>query len=302
MIISASRRTDICAFHTEWFMNRLDAGYVMVRNPIHRSSVLRVPLNPDVVDHIVFMTKDPSPMIGYLPGLSKDYSVSFQVTITPYGKDIEPNVPDVGSVMDSFVQVSDIVGPKRTIWRFDPVLFDDTRYTQRELMHMFEYMCQRLKGHTERCIMSFLKYYRRLENTVCSTPEAMCQDRSDFLSDMVRVAKRNDMVVTTCCEAEDIRSMVDGRSCIDPAYMREWGVPYTMPSSPIRKGCGCVKVVDIGEYDTCLHDCVYCYANTSSPVDRRKRAFDPRSEFLCGHSEPDDIIRSPTGISQSRLF
>ena len=92
MIISCSRRTDIPAFYSDWFFNRMREGYVLVRNPMNPRQVRNVSLAPSDVDCIVFWTKNPAPMLDKLQ-LLQDYNYYFQFTLTPYGKDIEPNLP-----------------------------------------------------------------------------------------------------------------------------------------------------------------------------------------------------------------
>ena len=303
MIISASRRTDICAFHSEWLMNRLDAGYVLVRNPVHRSSVQRVPLTPDRVDHMVFITKDPRPMLAHLSDIVKDYDVSFQVTITPYDGRMEPNVPDADIVMESFIQLSGIVGPDRCTWRYDPVILYD-RFSVESHLDTFDRMCSVLKGHTRRCIFSFLEHHRKSEDILAHlgvrSPSAKGRDL--LVSGMERIATANGMELSSCCTDGIGHLGISRRACIDGRSMKTWGIPYTMPSAQVREGCGCVKVVDIGEYDTCSHDCRYCYANSASSVERRGRRYDPNSEMLVGHLSEGDIVTEMVVSSQTRLM
>ena len=64
MIISASRRTDIPTYYSEWLFNRLKEGFVLVRNPMNIHQIGRINLSPDVVDGIVFWTKNPVSMLG----------------------------------------------------------------------------------------------------------------------------------------------------------------------------------------------------------------------------------------------
>ena len=125
MIICASRRTDIPAFYSDWFVNRLKAGYVYVKNPMNPTQISKIPLNTTVVDCITFWTKNAAPMMDNLDIIDvMGYSYYFQWTMTPYGKDIEPNLPDKGRIIDNFKALSDKIGSYRTVWRYDPVIIN----------------------------------------------------------------------------------------------------------------------------------------------------------------------------------
>ena len=138
MIIQTGMRTDIPAFYHEWLLNRIKEGFVLVRNPYNPLQVTKYSLSPKVVDLIAFCTKDPSPMLPYMEVL-KPYGQYWFVTVTPYGKDIEPNVPDKLAVLESFKKLSDIVGAHRIGWRYDPV-FISTEWPVERHIKAFEYM------------------------------------------------------------------------------------------------------------------------------------------------------------------
>ena len=115
MIISASRRTDIPAFYSEWLYNRIKEGFLYVKNPMNAHQVSRIDLSPDVVDCIVFWTKNPAPMIDGLDKL-KDYPYYFQVTISGYGKDIEPGIPDKNKeIIPAFKKLAEKIGKEKVI-------------------------------------------------------------------------------------------------------------------------------------------------------------------------------------------
>lgn len=123
MIIQTGMRTDIPAFYSEWLMNRIQEGFVLVRNPYNPAQVTKYSLSPEVVDLIAFCTKNPALMLPFMDRLTP-YGQYWFVTITSYGRDIEPNVPDMGTVMDNFKILSDIVGVDSIGWRYDPILVD----------------------------------------------------------------------------------------------------------------------------------------------------------------------------------
>ena len=100
MIINTGSRTDIPAFYSRWFYNRIREGYVLVRNPYNPEQVSRYRLAPDVVDCISFCTKNPLPMLSRLDEIA-DFGQLWYVTVTPYGTDIEPGVPRKQSVLEA---------------------------------------------------------------------------------------------------------------------------------------------------------------------------------------------------------
>ena len=155
MIISASRRTDIPAYYSEWFFNRLKAGYVLVRNPMNIHKISKVSLSPKVVDGIVFWTKNPTPMLKRIPELEQ-YSYYFQFTLNPYGRDVELNVPSKGRVIiPAFRKLSKLIGRERVIWRYDPIIINK-KYTIEYHCKYFRILASKLSEYTERCTISFV--------------------------------------------------------------------------------------------------------------------------------------------------
>ena len=165
MIISASRRTDIPAYYADWFYNRIREGFVCVRNPMNFHQVSRISLSPDVVDGIVFWTKNPLPLMSRLEEL-REYPFYFQFTLTPYGKDVEPGVPSKNDViLPAFQELSRRIGPERVIWRYDPILFTD-RYTMDYHITFFSQLARRLESYTRKCIISFVDLYRNTQTNM----------------------------------------------------------------------------------------------------------------------------------------
>ena len=291
MIISVSRRTDIPAFHAEWFMNRIDEGYALVRNPSVKNLVYRVPLDVRSCDLIAFITKNPKPMIGNLERLQDDgYRMHFQVTINPYGKKLEQNVPDPDEVSGSFRKVSEIIGKDRMMWRYDPIIFSDM-YDIDFHIGKFESLCSSLEGYTERCCFNFLDYYSMNADNLREFSFVRYDSESirEFVSCLVKIAERYNISLIHCSnEFENIGVINDG--CLGKNTMSRLNIPYELPSSPVRKGCKCVKTVDIGEYDTCNHNCRYCYANSSDIRKRSKKTYDGKSPLISGYLRDEDRV------------
>ena len=157
MIINTGQRTDIPAFYSDWFANRLREGFVLVRNPYNPQSVTGYRLSTDVVDVIGFCTKNPAPMLQHMD-LLKPFGQYWYVTITPYGREIEPAVPDKREVLESFRKLSEIVGIDSIGWRYDPILISETYPVERHLK-AFEYMAKALSGYTWTAVISFIDLY-----------------------------------------------------------------------------------------------------------------------------------------------
>lgn len=160
MILSVSRRTDIPNYYSEWFYNRIKEEFLYVRNPMNPHQISKIDLSPDVVDCIVFWTKNPEPMINRLDELAA-YHYYFQFTLTGYGKEIECNVPHKRERMiPVFQELSKRIGKQKVIWRYDPIIFTKT-YTPEYHLKAFEQIAMALRGYTEKCVISFVDVYAK---------------------------------------------------------------------------------------------------------------------------------------------
>lgn len=292
MIISASRRTDIPAFYSEWFFNRIKAGYVFVRNPMNVHQVSQIDLSPDVVDGIVFWTKNPIPMLSKLDNL-KDYTYYFQFTITPYSRDVEKNIPDKDTkIIPAFQKLSDLIGPDRVIWRYDPIFFDAKNGIRNHIAH-FEKMAKLLSPYTRKCTISFLDFYPNMEKRINYGGLSTVQLRL-FAKELAEIAHSYGLVIDTCAEKIDLNEYGIGHAkCIDGKLFEKLiGVPLeSKKDDNQRKECGCMKSIDIGAYNTCVHNCLYCYATHNYKIAcENYRKHDPDSPFLIGNVEPEDRI------------
>ncbi|MDL2266377.1 DUF1848 domain-containing protein [Desulfovibrio sp. OttesenSCG-928-G15] len=295
MIISASRRTDIPAFYSRWFMNRLDAGHVLVPNPWNPQQVGLVRLSPDHVDCIMFWTKNPEAMLDSLDRLDAlGYRYYFSFTITPYGRDIEKGLPPKERVMDTFLRLADRLGPERVDWRFDPVMVTQA-YPAQWHLERFEQMCARLRGATGRCIMNFIKSYRHIASRVRVMDDGLIRETALGLAG---VAAAHGISLYNCTEQWDLREQGIGcSSCIDQSKVEALtGYPITARKDPGQPAvCNCIESIDIGMYSTCPHGCTYCYATKSEAlVRKRMQAHDPASPMLTGLPTGEETVADRT--------
>lgn len=299
MIISASRRTDIPACYPDWFYQRIREGYVLTRNPVRFHQVSKVSLSPEMVDGIVFWTKNPAPMLNRLDELNA-YACYFQFTLTSYGKDIEPGVPAKGSeVIPTFQRLSEQVGPERVIWRYDPILLNE-KYTIDYHLEYFYEIARRLNGCTSKCVISFVDRYQNTQRNVelLGLLEIRNETKRLLAKSLSQTARSFGMSMDTCAEEIDLDAYGIGHSkCIDGNLLGKLrGYPLNVSKDKNqRPNCGCDASVDIGMYNTCKNGCKYCYANYSpGALSTASNNHDPLSPLLIGSIGDNDIIKERT--------
>jgi hypothetical protein len=292
MILNTGQRTDIPAFYPKWLANRIKEGFVCVRNPYNPIQVSRYVINPEVVDAIGFCTKNPEPFFPYLD-LVKDYGQFWYVTMTPYGKDIEPMVPDKERVIEAFKFLSGKVGTKAIGWRYDPIFVSD-KYTIDFHLRAFEKMASSLEGYTEVVVISFIDLYEKVKRNFPEVRAVSEKDKLFLGKGIIRIAGDHGMLVKPCAEGDFLEKYgADCRGCMTIAdYERAIGNKLNAPKiKGARSECACYLSCDIGAYDTCGHLCRYCYANNdASLVKTNMKNHDPDSPFLIGNYRPDDKI------------
>lgn len=294
MIISAGMRTDIPAFFCEWFYNRIQEGYVYARNPYYPEQVTKYRLSPEVVDCISFCTKNPAPMLERLDEL-KAYRQFWFVTITPYGKEIEPNVPDKKVVMEAFKQLSKRVGINSVSWRYDPIFITD-KYSVDYHIRSFEEMAGNLAGYVDNCVISFIDLYEKTKRNFPQARQVIRADRLAIGQAFVEIGSRYGIKIRSCCEGTELEPLgVDISGCVTkPVIERAIGERLDIPKnkkSP-RAECDCLLGSDIGAYNSCGHGCVYCYANYNQDIVRQNmKKHNPNSPFLIGGAMEGDILK-----------
>jgi len=279
MIISASRRTDIPAFYADWFVNRLNAGYCLVKNPYNPNQIRRVSLAPADVSGIVFWTKNATPLLAKMDVLDM-YEYYYQYSITPYHSDIERGIANKRTeCIPTFIELAKRISPERMIWRYDPIVITQ-RYDIDYQIKAFARLCELLEGSTHKCVLSFAIAYKsvtkRLQNS--GHIELTVQEKVQLAEMLFSIAQKHGITLCACCElAELSQTGVQPISCVDAAI---FGITAPRDKNQ-RKGCNCAVSVDIGAYNTCMNGCVYCYANHNEALVKNNFVNrDPNGAFL----------------------
>lgn len=291
MILNVSGRTDIVAFYTPWFIERYKKGYIDVRNPFNKKLVSRI--NFTDVDAIMFCTKNPIPIIPYLKEIDKP--IIFHITLTPYHTDIEPNVPSKTELINAIKEISNIIGKDYVYVRYDPI-FKSNKYTIDYHKRAFNKMCTLLDGYINKIIISFLDEYKnvRKNKNIIKYLDLTKEDYQEIGQSFSKSAKVHNMTVQTCFEDINLveYGFIKGECLSHTKAYNLTGKSYKNWTSRKGSKCNCVKMVDIGTYNTCKHFCKYCYANyDEKEVEKNKKMHNPSSSLLIGNIEKDDIIK-----------
>lgn len=293
MIISTGMRTDIPAFYSKWFINRIKVGFVSVRNPYNEHQITKYKLDPSAVDCICFCTKNPIPMLKYLDGVLAKFRQFWFVTITPYGKDIEPNVEDKQKIIDAFKILSSKVGKNAVGWRYDPIFYGEGWTRERHIAE-FEKIAKELRGYTNYCVVSILDLYDKIKRALPNIYPPSKDEQLELLAELVKIAKRNGMVIKGCYEGEFLREVgVDCSGCQTKEVI-ELAIGEKLSVSKVknaRGACNCLLGQDIGAYNSCLHLCKYCYANgDKEAIISNYKNHNPNSPLLIGEIGEEDMV------------
>lgn len=308
MILSVSRRTDIPCRYADWFLGRVRAGFALVRNPRRPSQVSRIPITPDCVDAIVFWTKDPGPLLPYLDELDgRGFRYYFQLTLTPYGRDLEPGLRSKREILADVRRLAGRVGKRGLVWRYDPIVFT-AAYTPAWHEKAFASLCRAMASLTDQVTISFLDEYRGMRESGLRAP--LPEEMARFAAFAGETASREGLQIRACCEQGDFsRFGILPAACIDAQRLRELvGAPLRLArDAGQREHCGCCKSIDIGAYNTCPNGCTYCYANYSPALLGRNRSlYRPDSPLLCGGLLPGDTVAerdcASCRVDQTSLF
>ncbi len=294
MILNTGGRTDIVQYYSEWLLNRFNEGVVYSRNPFYPNKVTRYFLTPDKIDCVVFCSKNYEPILERLSEITEKFNTYFFYTITAYGKDVEPNVPAIDKSIETLFKLEKIVGKNRIAWRYDPVLLTEN-YTINYHLNTFEDMAQKLSGHIDRCIFSFVEMYKKLS---LNMPEIITlNDEQKLLLAKVlgSIAQKYKIKLQTCATNIDYTNFgIQTSGCMTLDILgKANGVKFKdLKHRGMRKNCNCIETKDIGAYDTCPNGCKYCYANsTPKRALENYKLHDKNSLILLGKINDSDIIQ-----------
>lgn len=317
IIISASRSTDIPAFYSDWLIQRIKEGYVKWKNPFNG-----VPLYVSFSKArlIVFWSKNPKPIIKHLEYLDERIrNYYFQFTLNDYDQEkLEPNVPNVHSRIETFIELSERIGKSKVVWRFDPLILTDTINVDK-LLKKVEAIGNQLKNHTEKMVFSFadIKLYKKVQNNLRKNSIKYLEFNdglmNEFASGLQQLNKNWNFEIGTCAERIALEKYnIKHNKCIDEdliiklfsgdkILMDFLGIKIIQgdifnPNVRIEKKrdnkdkgqrefCGCIFSKDIGEYNTCPHLCEYCYANSSKEIalaNWHNHKLNPNNEMIKG--------------------
>lgn len=295
MILNTGGRTDTVQYYTEWLLNRFSEGYVFSRNPLFPNKISKYELTPDKIDCVVFCSKNYRPILSRLHEITDRFNTYFHYTITAYGKDIEPNVPNIDESIETLIDLSNKVGKMHVAWRYDPVLLTE-KYTIEYHLQIFEKMAQKLCNYIDRCIFSFVEMYKKLEINMPELIPLSEQDKNKLAKGLGEIAKKYQITIQTCgTNGNYTKFGINASGCMTLDILgKANGLEFkNLKHKGMREGCHCIESRDIGAYDTCLNGCKYCYANKNP-----KRAFenykyhDKNSPLLLGNVKPTDIINN----------
>lgn len=323
MIISASRRTDVPAFYSDWFMNRIRAGFFHRINPFNSKQVSGFSLAPDDVDAICFWSKNPKPLMPHLNELDqRGLNYYFQFTLNPYGKKFEPQVPPLAERIATFQELAERIGPERVVWRYDPVILSSATPVPWHIEQL-ERLAEQLAAATRRLVFSFYDFYGKgqgrlhtaLNGTGITLEDITAERKVDELDALVHgfkaVTDRYRLRIFSCSEDMELAALgIEHGACIDGKLIRELfgGDPSTKKDKNQRPACGCDESVDMGMYNTCHFRCTYCYANfNEGMIEGNLARHDPESPSLLGRCEEEieihtSLHKKPRGGAQQELF
>jgi len=292
MILSIDFRTDIPAFYSEWLINRFNEGYVYFRNPAYPQTIHKIILDKQHIEGIMWCSKDYLPILHDLKSITDKFPSIFHYTITGYGKDIEPNVPSLEQSIYTFKELSERYGKEKVIWRFDPIFYCKD-FGETQTLNRFENICKELHNYTDRVVVNFVSPYEKVKRHLPEMITMQSGMKKILLLNMYGICHKYNFKLQTCGNGLQFKDLqgIDVTGCLDEHALNLIGI-YPKPKTKATEwGCLCYPNTCIGEYNTCLHKCKYCYASADfDKCDENFKKHDPKSPLLIGWPRGDEQI------------
>ena len=293
MILMIDGRTDIIQYYSKWLENRFDEGFLYTRNPAYPLKVQKIILDKEHIDAIMFTSKNFAPGIELIKRLNKEYPCLYHYTITGYDKDIEPAVPYLNESLNTIRDLSNIVGKDKVFWRYDPVLITK-KYSLNWHKINFNSISSCLSGYVNRCIYSYVNLYEKVKRHMPELEDWTDENKIEIAKHLGSIAHNNNVPIQTCnCNLDLTKYGVGKSGCITKEIINnvlDLNVKDLKPNGSL--GCGfCYPVVNIGEYNTCLNKCKYCYASSDfEACEKNFTKHNPNSPYLIGEGTINDEI------------
>ena len=292
MILSIDFRTDIPAFYSEWLLNRFKEGYLYFRNPAAPSTLHKVLLDHDHIEGIFWCSKNYTPILNDLHYITDKFPSIFHYTITGYGTDLEPNVPNLEQRINSFKELSNRYGKDKVIWRYDPILLSD-KYDIDKHLSTFVILSRELAPYTSKVVINFISMYEKVKRHMPNLKEITYNDKLFIIKKLLQISKSRGLKLQTCGNGLQFKDLegVEVTGCLDEQALNLIGIYPEKIKQSSPWGCACYPNTSIGEYNTCLHKCKYCYASADfDQCDQNYSMHDPTSPLLIGWPKPDETI------------
>ncbi len=292
MILSIDFRTDIPAFYSEWIVNRFNEGFLYFRNPAAPNVIHKIILDKQHVEGIIWCSKDYLPILHDLKNITNKFPSIFHYTITGYGKAIEPNVPSLGQSIYTFKELSQRYGKEKVIWRFDPIFYCKD-FGETETLRRFEKICEELHSYTDRVIVNFVSPYEKVKRHLPEMTTMQPLMKKILLLNMYGICHKYNFKLQTCGNGLQFKDLqgIEVTGCLDEHALNLMGIYPKQNRKETQWGCLCYPNTSIGEYNTCLHKCKYCYASADfDKCDDNFKKHDPKSPLLIGWPRGDEQI------------
>lgn len=293
MILSIDFRTDIPAFYSEWVVNRFKEGFLYFRNPVNPSTIHKVILDKKHIEGIIWCSKDYLPILHDLKDITDKFPSIFHYTITGYGKDIEPNVPSLEQSIYTFKELSMRYGKDRVIWRFDPIFYCED-FEIWGTIQRFENICKQLHNYTDRVVVNFISPYEKVKRHMPNLKLMSKYEKEACIINLLEICKQYNLKLQTCGNGLQFKDLegIEVTGCLDEHALNLMGIyPKASKGKAVPWGCLCYPNTSIGEYNTCLHKCKYCYASADfNKCDKNFEIHDPKSPLLIGWPRGDEKI------------